>query len=70
MTGTLECTRSQYDIVRKWASKSKTEREAGVNEMIDQVLSGDLPYDTLEDIKYEAKILSEMILRNNGNKTR
>ena len=65
MTGMLDTTVDlHYDVVKKWATKSTAERNAGINQLIDEILSGDLPYDTLEIKKQEAKILAEMVLRN------
>ena len=65
MTGMLKSTKNiKYEIKKKWSNKSRAEKNQRVNILIDEVLSGNLPYDMIEDKKTEAAIIAGMILRN------
>ena len=64
MTGTLEINKTtRYDIIKKWASKSHIQKNARINFLIIEILEADLAYDVIEDMKVEAVIIAEMILR-------
>jgi len=64
MNGTLEIKKvTRYDIIKKWASKSITEKNKRINKLISEILDKNTAYDVLEDKKFEAKVIAEMILR-------
>jgi len=63
----LESTkRLGFEIKKKWSNTSKEEKNQRINTLIDEVLAANLPYDIIEDKRFEAKIIAEMILRKDG----
>lgn len=65
MNGMLDTSiDSRYDIIKKWANKSKVQKEKRVNKLIDDIVSNELPYDIIEDAKFEAQTIAEMLIRN------
>jgi hypothetical protein len=68
MNGTLELTHEEYKIKKKWSKKTQLERNQGIDKLLDEILGGRLPYDIIEDKKFEAVILAKMILRRSSSK--
>jgi len=54
-------TRDKYSILMKY--KSKEEKRAAIDELIDIILEGNLPPDELEEAKEDAVTLAESLLR-------
>jgi len=64
MTGTLEINKTtRYDIIKKWAGTSHTQKNERIDILITEILEPDQAYDILEGRKMEATVIAEMILR-------
>jgi hypothetical protein len=59
---TLAPKRNKYAILMKY--KSKAQKEAAINELIDLIISGRLLPTELEEAKEDAKTLAESLLRS------
>jgi hypothetical protein len=51
------------EIKKKWAKKSKAEKNDRVNKLITLILEGNIPYDEIEEFKEEASIIAKMLIR-------
>jgi hypothetical protein len=57
--------KNKYSILMRY--KSKAQKEQAINEMIDVILEARLPFDELDEIKEDAAILAESLLRSDKN---
>ncbi|MHA1690272.1 MAG: hypothetical protein ACTSU7_01415 [Candidatus Heimdallarchaeaceae archaeon] len=64
MIGTLKPKDVYYEIITEWSTKSYSQKNERIDELITEVISGDLPYDTLIEKKFEASTIAKMILRS------
>lgn len=66
MTGMLESTDVDYDIIKKWANTSHEEKNKEINKLLDEIFSKKLPYEEIEQKKREAHTIANMIVRKLG----